>query len=52
MIVRSRLYGASAVDRVAFGGPTALLLGLLLVACAVPARRAARIDPIQVLRTE
>lgn len=52
MIVRSRLYGASPGDPVAFGGATAVLLGVLIVASALPARRAARIEPIQVLRTE
>ena len=50
--VRSRLYGVSAVDPVALGGATLLLLITMTVASLAPARRAARVDPIQVLRTE
>ena len=52
LIVRSRLYGASPMDPAAFAGATALLIGVLLMASIVPARRAARIDPITVLRQE
>ena len=51
-LVRSRLYGVSAMDPIAFGGAALLLLATMTVASLVPARRAARVDPIQVLRTE
>ena len=51
-LVRSRLYGVSAMDPTAFGGAALLLLITMTVASLVPARRAARVDPIQVLRTE
>jgi putative ABC transport system permease protein len=51
-LVRSRLYGVSAMDPVAFGGAALLLVVTMVVASLAPARRAARVDPIEVLRTE
>jgi ABC-type antimicrobial peptide transport system permease subunit len=51
-IIQSSLYGASPTDLRAFAGSTALLLGVLLVATIVPARRAAGINPVDTLRTE
>lgn len=52
MVVRSQLYGASPVDPAAFAGATALLLAVLVAASAIPARRAAAIDPMAVLKAE
>lgn len=49
---RSVLYGVSAVDPVTL---LAVVLGFAVVAlfaAAIPARRAARVDPLQVLRSE
>jgi putative ABC transport system permease protein len=46
------LFGVSRLDPVTYAGMTALLGGVALVACGVPAWRAARIDPAQTLRTE
>ena len=51
-LIRSRLYGVSPVDPVAFGGATLLLLLTMLVASLIPARHASRVDPITVLRQE
>ena len=51
-LLRSRLYGVSAMDPVAFGGAALLLLITMTVASLAPARRAARVNPIDVLRTE
>jgi hypothetical protein len=51
-LVRSRLYGVSALDPVAFGGAALLLLATMILASLAPARRAARVDPIEVLREE
>jgi putative ABC transport system permease protein len=51
-IVRSRLYGTSPVDPIAFLAASALLLGVMLLASAIPARRASRVDPVVALRQE
>jgi putative ABC transport system permease protein len=48
----SLLYGISALDPVTLGSASIGLIAVALAACALPARRAARIDPMQALRTE
>jgi predicted permease len=50
--VHSMLYETSAADPVAIAGSIALLLGAALLASLLPARRAAQVDPAQVLRNE
>lgn len=52
IVFRSRLYGTATIDPIAFGGALALLMMTMLAASALPARRASRVDPAVVLRTE
>ena len=49
-IVSSLLFGISALDVATFIGVTLLLGGVALVACYIPALRAARVDPGLTLR--
>jgi predicted permease len=48
----SLLYGISAVDAASFGVAIALALITALIACLLPARRAALMDPLEGLRAE
>jgi predicted permease len=46
------LYGVSPADPVAFGGVAFIILLTALLACWLPARRAAKVDPMVALRQE
>ncbi|HEX8846861.1 MAG TPA: ABC transporter permease [Pyrinomonadaceae bacterium] len=51
-LLSSLLYGVSATDLVTLVGTSALLSLVALVACLIPARRAAKLDPMISLRCE
>jgi len=51
-LITSQLFEVSAHNPALLGGATILLAAIALLACLLPARRAAMVDPVQALRTE
>jgi putative ABC transport system permease protein len=49
---RSQLYGVTVYDPITLAASTALIIVTVLIAAALPARRAAGVQPMQALRTE
>jgi ABC-type antimicrobial peptide transport system permease subunit len=49
-VLSKLIYGVSAADPLTFIIVAALLVTVALVACAIPAYRAARVQPVQALR--
>lgn len=51
-LIQSLLYGVSRLDPLSFGTGAILLLGIAVVACAVPMWRATAVDPVIAVRAE
>jgi hypothetical protein len=51
-VMQTLLFGVSATDWVTFAGVAILLIAVDLLAAAIPARRATRVDPLIALRYE
>ena len=51
-LMSSILFEVKPTDPVTFGGVAVLLCLIALLACYIPARRAASLDPMQALRSE
>jgi putative ABC transport system permease protein len=50
--IATLLFGISKLDPVTYLAVIALLLGIAAIACFIPARRAASVNPVEALRAE
>ena len=51
-VLQSFLYEVEATDPIAIGAAALVFVGVTLVACWVPSRRAAAVDPLEARRCE
>ena len=52
VILSSQLYGVGAVNLLYFGGAVLIMAAVALLATAIPAARASRVDPVKALSYE
>ena len=50
--ISTQLFGVGSLDPVTFVASAATVVGLSLLACWIPARRAATVDPVQAMRAD
>jgi len=50
--IAAMLFGVSPFDPITYAGVTVLLLCVSAIACFIPARRAASVNPVEALRAE
>jgi putative ABC transport system permease protein len=48
-LIESQIYGVRPLDPIVLGSVAAVLVAVAFAACALPARRATRVDPVRVL---
>jgi putative ABC transport system permease protein len=51
-LMRTMLFGVTPTDGVTIGVVSIVLIGVALLACFIPARRATKVDPLEALRYE
>ncbi len=51
-LIRANLYGVAPSDPITLGGAVVLMLAVGLAAAWIPARRAAKVDPVVALRND
>ena len=51
-VISSQLFGVTPTDPATFAAASVLFVGIALLACSIPARRATKVDPLVALRAE